>query len=310
MAEPISGAVPEGQSAIKRCEHCGRDNLLGAAVCGACGTPFPVTIRALEGEIPPVLASEAPPLSAGSATLILGLGIAAQIGGAFIVGMVAGFIGALNSGGGAAARSQLAASMPETIIPLASLASMLSMGIVVVAASVYRVEKSLKDNSPEGAAWVRGSLKDIAMGCGLGMLCAIAFLAIAGVPSFQPTHFHAGPLAKMSSTPGFPRIAWLILALLLAPPIEELLFRGVLYGGYRKSFGPGKAATLVTLIFCLLHVPEVMYFPIAMLGIAGLALTALWMRLRANAIGPAIAVHFSYNGLLAVLQVISSLRGS
>ena len=92
--------------------------------------------------------------------------------------------------------------------------------------------------------------------------------------------------------------------------IEELLFRGVLYGGYRQSLGPRKAAVLVTLIFCLLHVPEVLHLPVAMLGIAGLALTALWMRLRASAIGPAIAVHFSYNGVLAVLQLISSPGGS
>lgn len=302
MADPVAETVPGSQEGAKRCQYCGKDNPERALACIGCGTPFPGAISTPEQNIPPVLVPDTPQLNAGSATLILGLSIAAQFGGAFVVGLVGGFIGALHSGGGAGLH--LSTSMADTILPLATLASMLSMGVVVVAASFYCVEKSLKDNSPHGAAWVRGSLKDIALGCGLGMLCAMVFLAIASVPWFQPTHITPGPLTKMGTTPGLPRLVWLILALLLAPPIEELLFRGVLYGGYRLSLGPKKAAALVTLIFCLLHVPEVLHFPVAMLGIAGLALTALWMRLRASAIGAAIAVHFSYNGVLAVLQLL------
>lgn len=303
MADPCAETVPGSQEGAKRCEFCRMDNLATALICIGCGTPFPAATSTPQ-DIPPVLAPETPQLNARSATLILALSIAAQFGGAFVVGLVGGFMGAVHSDGGAAAHSQLSSSMADTILPLATLAAMLSMGVVMVAASFYRVEQSLKDNSPTGAAWVRGSLKDIARGCGLGTLCAIVFLLIASVPSFQPTHITPGPLTRMGSTPGLPQIVWLILALLLAPPIEELLFRGVLYAGYRQSLGPRRAAILVTFIFCLLHVPEVLHFPIAMLGIAGLALTALWVRLRARAIGAAIAVHFSYNGVLAVLQLL------
>jgi membrane protease YdiL (CAAX protease family) len=85
-----------------------------------------------------------------------------------------------------------------------------------------------------------------------------------------------------------------------------MLFRGVMYGGYRRSFGPRRAAVLITLIFCAMHVTEVIHFPIALFGIGAMACAALWMRLRGGAIGPAVAVHLSYNSIIAFLQVVAS----
>jgi len=95
------------------------------------------------------------------------------------------------------------------------------------------------------------------------------------------------------------------MALLVAPVVEELLFRGVVYGGYRSSYGPVRAALLTTTVFWLLHLTEMIYFWPSMIGVAGLAIAALWFRLRSAAIGPAVAVHFGYNAVLAV-AIISS----
>jgi hypothetical protein len=114
-------------------------------------------------------------------------------------------------------------------------------------------------------------------------------------------------VAKMAMTPGFPRVLWMLAVLAVAPFIEELLFRGVLYGGYRRSFGPAGAAVLSTFIFWLLHITESIHFLPAMLAIAVLALLALWFRLRSAAIGPAIAVHLGYNAMLALLVILSAV---
>jgi membrane protease YdiL (CAAX protease family) len=195
-------------------------------------------------------------------------------------------------------------------MPLALLATMLAMGMAVLAASLSRFGANLKDRSSTGAAWVMGSLKDIVTGLGLGVMCVIVFFAVASVPFFHPRNLTPGPLTKMAMTPGIPQITWVILATLLAPPIEEMLFRGVMYGGYRRSFGPRRAAILVTLIFCAMHLTEVFHSPIALFGIGSMASAALWMRLRAGAIGPAVAVHFSYNTVISIVQVIGSLAGS
>jgi len=49
-----------------------------------------------------------------------------------------------------------------------------------------------------------------------------------------------------------------------------------------------------------MHITEMIYFWPSAIGITGLALAALWMRLRSGAIGPAVAVHFGYNAVIAV----------
>jgi len=108
-----------------------------------------------------------------------------------------------------------------------------------------------------------------------------------------------GPLTRMAMTPGLAQWLWLAMALILAPPIEELLFRGVLYGGYCKAIGAKGAAILTTCIFGVLHITEVIYSVLAALGILALAVAALWMRLRSGAIGPAVACHFAYNAVVA-----------
>jgi membrane protease YdiL (CAAX protease family) len=95
----------------------------------------------------------------------------------------------------------------------------------------------------------------------------------------------------------------MVNALLLAPPIEELLFRGVAYGGYRRSFGPTLAAALSTSIFWVLHLTEMINNLPAALGVAAMALVALWFRLRGAAVGPAVAAHLGYNAALVAMNL-------
>ena len=74
---------------------------------------------------------------------------------------------------------------------------------------------------------------------------------------------------------------------------------------YRRSFGAAWAAITTIGIFVALHLPETIHFTPASIGIAGLAATALWMRLRTGAIGPAIAVHFAYNLVIASTVLVA-----
>lgn len=59
-----------------------------------------------------------------------------------------------------------------------------------------------------------------------------------------------------------------------------------------------------------MHTTELIHFLPAALGILGLALAALYMRLRTCAIGPAIAVHVAYNSTIAAISVIYSILQS
>jgi membrane protease YdiL (CAAX protease family) len=95
---------------------------------------------------------------------------------------------------------------------------------------------------------------------------------------------------------------FILIAVVLAPFIEEFLFRGVMFTGMSRSWGPVKAGIVVTLLFGLLHVFDVAgYWPaLGVVTLAGAAM--LLMRLKTGSLLPAIALHLSYN-LVQVLAL-------
>ena len=303
MADPHYNGTSASGSSTKRCEYCGKENNEAALACYGCGTPFSEDHSQTENSSVGVPLE----LNARSATFVLFITIAGQIGASFVVGLVLTLAaGIAQPIAGTPDRSDRHAAVVQRIMPPAIVAAMIGGGAAMLAASRGKVRASLCDRSPVGAAWAVGSPRQIAIGAGLGPLVALAFLVLASIPALRPIHITPGPLTRMAMTPGLPRILWVTTAVLLAPPIEELLFRGVLYGGYCRSFGPTKAALLSTLIFCALHITEIIRFPVGAFAIGGMAVTALRMRLRSSAIGPAVAVHLSYNGTLVLIQLMAS----
>lgn len=113
----------------------------------------------------------------------------------------------------------------------------------------------------------------------------------------QPT----GPLSEMAQTPGAPRAAWTLVALLLAPPIEELIYRGVLLAGLERSWGRGYAVAGTTFIFLAAHAAETIHYWPANLAVGALGLGTALVRIRTGSLGPAIAMHFGYNTTMALV---------
>jgi membrane protease YdiL (CAAX protease family) len=285
---------------MKACTQCGRENEDVLVFCSECGTAFPPPILPLE---PPLLAPAFPPLTplgprelnGGFATAIFGIYLAAQFG----AGLIAGLIVALLSGmRGDSDSSHQMADRLQVIMPLALFLAVLLGGVATIGMSVIFKFK-LNDTSPTGAAWVRGSWRDIAKGLITGAIVSVLSLILLLNFGSDFQEEDLGPLTRMSLTTGIPQILWAIVALCFAPPFEELLFRGILYGGYRKSLGAVAAAVLTTFIFVALHFDEFIRQPLAIISITSLALLALWWRLRSGAIGPAIAAHFAYNAVVA-----------
>jgi membrane protease YdiL (CAAX protease family) len=287
----------------QKCNYCGRTLSPETLNCPGCGTRH----------IPPIIEdfatppTAAPVLNARKATLILLAYLIAQ----FCFAIVAGMIFAISSGAASGTRaSNNIAEFNKVFLAPTVILSLICGGVVMIWFSWFLVAKSLGDTSEVGAAWVLGDWKAIVKGLGLGVSVAAIYLLAAIVLHPHRDEESVGPLTQMSMTKGLPQILWIIMALFLAPPLEEMLFRGVLYGGYRKSFGATRAAWLTTSIFALMHITEVIYFLPALLAIAGMALLALRMRLRHSAIGPAIAAHFGYNFILALAVICSTWFGN
>ncbi|MEW6587369.1 MAG: CPBP family intramembrane glutamic endopeptidase [Nitrospirota bacterium] len=199
------------------------------------------------------------------------------------------------------------AAMTQSIVAPAAIIGLVASGLATFLMSKLMIEGHLKDNSPTGAAWTLGSSRRIAQGLGVGLFAGLCYLAVSIMFSPQDADLTLGPVAKMAITPGLSQLLWLMIAIVFAPPIEELLFRGVLFGGYCKSFGTVWAAVLTTVIFVTLHITEMYHFLPSIFGITGMAIAALWLRLKSSAVGPAIAVHWGYNAILAIVAMHSTL---
>jgi membrane protease YdiL (CAAX protease family) len=100
-------------------------------------------------------------------------------------------------------------------------------------------------------------------------------------------------------------LAGAALALLAAPVLEELFFRGVLLQGFARSWGLRVSSVLVTVLFWMLHLSETIGYWPANVAIVALAVVALVARLRTGSLGAAVAAHLGYN-VLVVAAVYAS----
>lgn len=95
-----------------------------------------------------------------------------------------------------------------------------------------------------------------------------------------------------------------IVATFTAPFVEELVYRGVLYPAFQKSFGVPAAFLLVTALFALVHVPQ--YWPststILLLTLLSMILTAI--RVKTGNLLPCVIFHTIFNGLQSVLLIL------
>ncbi len=90
----------------------------------------------------------------------------------------------------------------------------------------------------------------------------------------------------------------LILAGLLAPIIEETLFRGIIFGSLQTYMGKWTAAAVSAAIFSGLHMQAYGFFPRFVLGIL-----LAYLYIRYKSIKPAVALHATNNIVALMLTV-------
>jgi membrane protease YdiL (CAAX protease family) len=91
------------------------------------------------------------------------------------------------------------------------------------------------------------------------------------------------------------------LAVLTAPLVEEVVYRGVLYTGIERNWGKASGIFLVTGLFALVHVPQYWGSYAAIMGILTLSLVLTWLRAATGKLLPCVATHLVYNGIQSFL---------
>ena len=170
--------------------------------------------------------------------------------------------------------------------------------ISILTLSFFLVRSQLKDRTINGAAWVLGSRRELVTGLFIGLLIATAFLIMRNVNISNLTILKYRDLSLIFK---FLAIVYTIIFVTVVPAFEELLYRGIILGGFNCSFGPIYEGILTTLLFIGMHIPSIITSgTFLFIAICSLSLTTLWIRLKTGAVGPAIAIHFSYNFIVAI----------
>lgn len=88
-------------------------------------------------------------------------------------------------------------------------------------------------------------------------------------------------------------VVLICLAVLAAAPLgEEMLFRGLAFGGLRKRYGVWPAAVMVSAVFAGVHLQASAFLPIFFLS-----MMLCWLVHATGSLLPCVACHFAYNGI-------------
>jgi membrane protease YdiL (CAAX protease family) len=181
---------------------------------------------------------------------------------------------------------------PATLLPIA-LAGLLAAALVVFRMARRSFPGPLRDRPLAPIGWIPAPLRVVAACAILGLGINLLFQVL--VAHLPPSPNQLGPFMQAAALPGWPRVAFIVLALCVGPPLEELLFRGVLLRGFARTWGIPAASILVTILFVAGHLPQVgLYWP-AIVAISVLAIATIAARLITGSLAPSLALHASYN---------------
>lgn len=245
---------------------------------------------------PPPVAGRSPTLGAKRAFGALAAFLGVQV----LVAVVAAvYKGVRHVASGAAAGDDPLRDASGFLIGAAFVGTLLA-GLAVLRVARRALPGALATGALAPVGWAPASVRACARAAAQGLALLVALALVSG---FLPAPKHAlGPMARLAEMGGWARVGWAFLAVACAPPVEELVFRGVFYAGLARSWRPAVAATLTTVVFVALHAAEIgTYWP-AWLIIGALGALALRVRLASGSLLPAIALHATYNlGLVLAL---------
>ncbi|MCZ6661718.1 MAG: type II CAAX endopeptidase family protein [Actinobacteria bacterium] len=154
-----------------------------------------------------------------------------------------------------------------------------------------------------------GDIRYLALGLLLQLVLAVLFLPLTTrlFPEGDSAQQIGDAISALETTPT--RIAAVVVAVVLAPVTEELIFRGVLL----KALGSKGRRTIMVvtaLVFAAFHMlglaPEALaaaaLVVLPQLFVIGLILA--WVTLKTGRLGPAIFLHSGFNLLAAIVLLI------
>jgi len=137
----------------------------------------------------------------------------------------------------------------------------------------------------------------------LGFLLSgmVLYFVLAGLGALFPIPKHL-PIDRFFETAREATILS-IIAVTLAPLMEELFFRGFFYPVLARRLGTGISVVLTAAAFAILHGAQLKYsWAVLIIFLVGLALTAV--RAMTKSVAASFLLHVGYNGTLSALLFV------
>jgi membrane protease YdiL (CAAX protease family) len=160
----------------------------------------------------------------------------------------------------------------------------------------------LTDGSAAGIGWRAAPLEAYA--------AAFACLLVAGAAGAAVQHFlppgkNASNLFEQIFGPQTWKIAVLfVIAAIVAPFLEELVFRGGMIAALSPRLGAFWAAAVTCVVFTGCHAEEFLTYHPGLLVILVIAVLLAWLRLKYRSIRPGIFLHVLFNGMGVVMMAL------
>lgn len=134
------------------------------------------------------------------------------------------------------------------------------------------------------------SLRTAAIAAAIACACGTGYLAGLQHSSLWEDMLKTAPALEGG------RIWIVALAVIAAPLCEEFIFRGLIYGGLRRSMSAAQAMLMSAAIFAVVHPP------LSMLPVFILGLCAAWTYERSKTLLAPMLVHATYNAMVLSMQ--------
>lgn len=108
---------------------------------------------------------------------------------------------------------------------------------------------------------------------------------------------------------GIALVLAVVVAVVLAPLVEELLFRGLLHVAVRRRLGPWPGALVSGTVFTLFHPEVLLSQPIALVGLFALSLVLARSLERTGSLVVPIVAHAVFNGSSVALALVADRFG-
>jgi uncharacterized protein len=151
---------------------------------------------------------------------------------------------------------------------------------------------------------VRPRVRHVWMGAGLGLTGLLMVLVLGAMVDqfFGPFDAPEQFALEVSGTSMLVLMLSIVTAVVMAPLVEEVVFRGMLFQSIRSRLGLSAAIVIQALVFAYIHI-EVVGSPPAIVGLVALGLWFAAIFHRVGSLVVAISAHAVYNLAVVVLQV-------